>query len=75
MDPGFHAVESGFQVMDSRLLSGTWISDSNRWGNSGFLELYSGFKNPGFWILQGKNIPDPQAQISRILESGFPFMG
>ena len=26
---GFHAVDSGFQVLDSSVLSGTWILDSN----------------------------------------------
>ena len=35
--------------------------------DSGFLELFSGFKSPGFRILQSK--------ISRIPESRFPYMG
>ena len=63
LDSGFHAVNSRFQVLDSRLLiSGTWIQDCNRWWLSRLLELYSGCqspksgfhkqKNPGFWILQ-----------------------
>ena len=63
LDSGFHAVNSRFQVLDSRLLiSGTWIQDCNRWWVSRLLELYSGFqspksrfhkqKNPVFWILQ-----------------------
>ena len=30
LDPGFHAVDSGFQVLDSRFLGrGTWIQESN----------------------------------------------
>ena len=35
--------------------------------DSGFLEVYSGFQSPGFWI--------PQAKISWIRESGIPYMG
>ena len=50
-DSGFHAVDSRFQVLDSRFfISGTWILDSNRQWNSGFLQLYSGFQSPGFCI-------------------------
>ena len=63
LDSGFHAVNSRFQVLDSRLrISRTWIQDCNRWWLSRLLELYSGCqspksgfhkqKNPGFWILQ-----------------------
>ena len=33
-------------------VSGTWILDSNRKWDSGFLELYSGFQRPGFSIPQ-----------------------
>ena len=45
LDSGFHAMDSGFQVLDSGwfFVSGTWIPDSDRKWNSGFLELYSGF--------------------------------
>ena len=41
-------------------VSGTWILDSNRKWDSGFLELYSGFQRAGFSIPQGKisQIPD-----------------
>ena len=49
------------------VVSETWILDSNRSWDSRFLKLYSGFQKPGFWI--------PQAKISQILESGFPYMG
>ena len=30
LDSGFHAVDSGFQLLDSSLFSRTWILDSNR---------------------------------------------
>ena len=36
------------------LVLGTWMSDSNRWRDSGYLELHSGFHKqefPKFWIL------------------------
>ena len=63
LESGLHAVDSGFQVLDSSLCqySGTWIPDSNRWGDSGFLELYSRFQSPRFQI--------PQAIFFRILDS------
>ena len=59
-------------IPDSRywipvFVSGIWILNSNRQWHSGFLELYSGFQSPGFWI--------PQAKISWIRESGIPYMG
>ena len=44
-------------------------SGMNKW-DSGFLELYFGFHYDNFldsWI--------PHAKISRISESGFPYMG
>ena len=54
---------------------GTWILDSNRWLDSGFLELYTRFQSPGFQI--------PKAKFSQLLDStsknfpepGFPYMG
>ena len=45
-----------------RIVSGTWILDSDRYWDSGFLELYSGYQSPGFQI--------PQAKISRIPSHG-----
>ena len=56
-----HFVNSGFQVLDSGLsVSGTWIPDSNRLWDSGFLELYSHmrFQSPGFRIPIIKYFPD-----------------
>ena len=47
-------------------VNGTWILDSNRSWDSGFFELYSGFQSLGFQI--------PRAKISRIAESGFPYV-
>ena len=52
-------MDSGFQVLDSRSFSvdlGFRIPIVS--GTSGFLQLYSGFEGPGFWI--------PQTKISRI---------
>ena len=43
-------------------VSGTWILESSRQWDSGFLELCSGFQSTGF-------------QISRIPESEFSYMG
>ena len=42
-------------------------------GYTGFLELYSGFQCPGFWIPQLKfpGLRILQANISQISESGF----
>ena len=41
---GFHAVEFRIPVRDSSFFFiGTWISDSNRLWDCGFLELVSGF--------------------------------
>ena len=48
-------------------VSGTWILDSNRSWDSGFLEVYSRFQSPGFQI--------SQAKISWIQESRFSFTG
>ena len=68
LDSGFHTMDSRFQWLDSNLCQ--WKLDS------GFLELYSGFQNPGFRIPQA-NFPRfwiPQAKISCIPESGFPYI-
>ena len=51
LDSGFHAVDSGFQVLDF-FVSKIWILDSSRWWDSGFFELYSGLQRPGFQILR-----------------------
>ena len=42
-DPGFHSLDSGFQVQDS-----------NRYWVSGLIERYYGFQSPGFRITQEK---------------------
>ena len=67
-DSGFLTVDFGFQELDNGFfVTGTWIPDSKRQLVSTFPGLYSGFQSPGFWI--------PQAKISRIPESGVPYMG
>ena len=44
-------MDSGLRLLDSRfLVNGTWIRDSNRSGDSGFLEVSYGFQNPGFQV-------------------------
>ena len=52
---GFHAVEFGFQILDSgSFVSGTCVLESNRLRDSGVLVLYSGLhqkKFPRFWNL------------------------
>ena len=62
LDSKFHSLESGspdtaFQIPR---VSGSWVQDSKRYWDSGFLELYCGFhmqKFPGFrklyWTLHG----------------------
>ena len=52
---GFHAVDSGFKVLDSFTVSGTWILDSNRSGIPDSL----------------KYIPDSKAQKSGIHRQTF----
>jgi len=47
-------------------VSGTWILDSNRLWDPGFLELFSGLQSPEFRIPQGK--------FSRIPKFEFPYM-
>ena len=44
LDSGLYAMDSGFKVF----VSGTWILDSNRHRDSGFLKRYFGFQSPGF---------------------------
>ena len=52
---GFHAVEFGFQILDSgSFISGTCVLESNRLRDSGVLVLYSGLHQkqfPSFWNL------------------------
>ena len=50
LDSRFHAVDSGFQVLNS----GTWIPGSNRSWDSGSHELHSGLQSPGLRIPQRK---------------------
>ena len=52
MDSGLEELDFGFFVC------GTCILDSNGQWDSGFLQLCSGFRSPGFWITQFLNLPD-----------------
>ena len=66
---GFRILGTGFWILRQ------WNLDSGF--QSGFLKLYRGFQSPGFRIPQDK-LPGfwiPQAKISRIPESGFPYTG
>ena len=58
---GFQIPGTGYQSLSVEL----WTLDSNGYWDSWFLELYSVFQSPGFLI--------PQARISDIPESGFPY--
>ena len=71
LDSGFHVVDFGFQVLDSSLCQRNLDSEFQSWGDSGFLELYSGFQSPGFWIPQTKfqRIPDSTSKNSENLDS------
>ena len=72
-------LDSGFYAMDFRIpvwiphffKIGTWISDSNRLWDSGFIELDSGFQSPGFGITQTNlfRIPDSSSK------SFHPYIG
>ena len=64
-------------IPDSRycipvFVGGTWILDSNRQRDSGFLKLYSGFQRPGFQIPRQKfaKFRIPQAKVFRITLHG-----
>ena len=52
MDSGLEELDFGFFVC------GTCILDSDGQWDSGFLQLCSGFRSPGFWITQFLNLPD-----------------
>ena len=47
-------LDSGLQLFSPVFVNGTWIPDSNRQWDSGFLELNYGFQNPGSRIPQAK---------------------
>ena len=67
LDSWFHAVVSGFIVLDSIFLQlGFSIPDSNR-GKPDSRGIQRWNKNPGFWI--------PLTYFTRILESRLPYMG
>ena len=63
----FYAVDSGF------LVCGTWIPDSNRQWDSGFLELYSGFQSPDSGFLS-KNLLDSELHKQKFPDSGILYM-
>ena len=50
---------------------GIWISDSNRWWDTGFLELYYGFQRPEFWPPQqtfdGFLNPDSRTSMTPVI--------
>jgi len=50
-------MDSGFYFV-----SGTWTP------NSGFLELYSGFQSPGFWIPESR-IPSREAKLNVVAQT------
>ena len=69
---GFLPVD--YWILDSGFfVSETWTQDSNRYWDSGFLELFSGFQSPGFRFpaLKFLGFQILQAKSSRIPESGF----
>ena len=58
---GFPDSSTAFPIF---LKIGTWISDSNCWWDSGFIELDSGFQRPRFRITQANlfRIPDSSSK-------------
>ena len=72
LESGFHAIEPVIQVLDCGFfVCGIWISDSNRWWDTGFLELYYGFQRPEFWIPQqtfdGFLNPDSRTSMTPVI--------
>ena len=57
LDSGFHTVDPRFQLLDSNLCQWKLDSGSQNLRDSRFLELYSGFQNPGLRIPQA-SFPD-----------------
>ena len=76
LDSGFHTMDFRFQLRDSNLCQWKLDSGFQNLRDSGLFELYSGFQNPGFRIPQAyfPRFWIPQAKISCIAESGFPYM-
>ena len=77
---GFLAVDSGFQMMDSSFfLSGIWILGFNlQWDQHlDSLSCISDLQSSGFWIppIKFAGFRIPQANIWRITEFGFPYLG
>ena len=64
---GFLIPRCGFQIFQV-FVSGTLNLDPNRYWDSGFLELYSGFQSPR------PSIPKEKI-LFQIPESGYPYMG
>ena len=78
LESGFHAVDSGFQIphpryMDSRFLVSE-IPIVTEW-DSGFLELYSGFQIPGFWIPEAKMLRIPLHGMKRLTLNNAVVLG
>ena len=72
---GFWIPRCGFRIPDSSTgfrirVIGTWILDSNRLRDFGFLKLYSGFQSPGFRIPQSKISPIPDSTSKNFSDSG-----
>ena len=67
LDSGFHAVNSGFQVLDSSLC---------QWNLNSVFQSLLGFRTPwAVFRIPKPRIPDSTDKNSRILKSWFPYMG
>ena len=63
---GFWIPHREFQIPGNWIpvsVNGTWILDSNRLCDSGFLELYSGFQKPRIPDSKSQNFPDSGIRI------------
>ena len=70
LDPGFHAVDSGGQVLDSSLCQWNLDSGFQSLVDSGFLELFSRFQSPEFRILRVKFSRIPDSKSKNFPDSG-----
>ena len=85
LDSGFQTVDSRCQLLDSNLCQWKLNSGSHNLRDSGFLDLYSAFQNPGFRVPQANflrfwipwsvfriakpRIPGSTSKFSQILDS------
>ena len=67
LDSRFHAVDSGFQVLDIELfVRGTWIPDSNRWWDPDSLSVIPEAQNSVFHKQKFRRFRNPDSSRGAI---------